>query len=183
MLIHKNFTGGNIRVVKQTQTDVWLENELRDTAVDWFYWAFCVENAGEGTVTFHFQKDRLGWFGPAVSHDLKTWKWLGESGDNEFSYTFQTGENKVYFAHHFLYHPERFFAFANAKGVQVETLCKSKKGRDVPCLRLGAGERKIVLTARHHACESTGSYVLEGVLPLPRISNGTYSRVWSVVAV
>ncbi len=31
-------------------------------------------------------------------------------------------------------------------------------------MRFGDGNRSIILTARHHACESTGSYVLEGVL-------------------
>ena len=45
MNIHQNFIGGNITVTKQTEKDVYLENQLRDTDKDWFYWAFCVENA------------------------------------------------------------------------------------------------------------------------------------------
>ena len=103
MIIHKNFVGGNICVVKQNETDIYVENEIRDTQEDWFYWAFCVENAEGKTVTFHFQKNRLGYFGPAVSHDLIEWRWLNQVGDNEFTYTFQKGENKVYFAHNMLF--------------------------------------------------------------------------------
>ena len=54
--------------------------------------------------------------------------------------------------------------FAKRRKLEVSELCKSKKGRSVPCLNLGNGEKSIILTARHHACESTGNYVLEGVL-------------------
>ena len=73
MKIHADFTGGNIAVKEQTANEVWLENELRDTTRDWFYWAFCVEGAAGTTVTFHMQAVRLGYYGPAVSHDLVHW--------------------------------------------------------------------------------------------------------------
>jgi hypothetical protein len=164
MLIHKNFIGGNIKVVSQNDNDVYVENELRDTQGDWFYWAFCVENACGKTITFHFQDVRLGFYGPAVSHDLKEWRWLNDKGENEFTYTFGENENKVYFAHSMLYHPDRFLRFASAKSLDVEEFCKSQKGRSLPCVKFGSGERSIVLTSRHHACESTGNYVLEGLL-------------------
>ena len=72
-----------------------------------------------------------------------------------------------------LYHPDRFLSFAKKNSLEVTEFCKSRKGRSVPCLHIGEGDRTLLLTARHHACESTGSYVLEGVLeeliasPLP----------------
>ncbi|MGN1122587.1 MAG: hypothetical protein ACI4RV_09495, partial [Eubacteriales bacterium] len=165
MLIHQNFTGGNIRVEKNEGNVFSLNNELRDTPQDWFYWAFCAEGAGGQTLTFQFPSIRLGPLGPAVSHDLKTWAWLGKGEDaNAFTYTFKADEDKVYFAHSMLYHPERFYEFANRNGLVLSELCKSKKGRTVPVVTFGDGDRTILLTARHHACESTGSYVLEGVL-------------------
>ena len=34
----------------------------------------------------------------------------------------------------------------------------------MPCAAFDAGEKTVLFTARHHACESTGNYVLEGVL-------------------
>ncbi len=165
MLIHQDFTGGNIRVEKQEGNVVYLNNELRDTGEDWFYWAFCVEGAAGKTVTFRFPPVRLGYFGPAISHDLKTWEWLGAGAEQDaFTYSFGEREDKVYFAHNMLYHPDRFYAFAEKHGLKPGVLCKSRKGRNVPFLSFGEGERIILLTARHHACESTGSYVLEGVL-------------------
>ena len=164
MIIHNKFVGGNIKVVNETDTDVYVENEIRDTVGDWFYWAFCVEKAQGKTITFHFQSTRLGYFGPAVSHDLKNWRWLNEKQDDCFTYTFGADEDRVYFAHSMLYHPERFLSFAAANKLTVQEFCKSRKGRSVPCVTLGAGARSVILTSRHHACEGTGDYVLEGVL-------------------
>ena len=70
----------------------------------------------------------------------------------------------MYFAHHMLYHPMRFNSFCQNLNLNIEELCKSRRGRSVPCLHIGNGEESIIFTARHHACESTGSYVLEGVI-------------------
>lgn len=165
MRIHGDFLGGNIVVKEQTGQAVYLENDLRGTEGDWFYWAFCVEGAAGQTLHFQLQPNRVGYYGPAVSHDLSTWHWLmDKTGENAFSYTFGEEENRVYFAHHVLYHPARFFAFADRLKIPHHTLCRSRKGRRVPCLTFGSGETSLLLTARHHACESTGSYVLEGVL-------------------
>lgn len=164
MRIHGDFVGGNIREVSRQGNTVYLENELRDTEGDWFYWAFCVEGAGGSTVSFRMQKDRVGYWGPAVSHDLETWHWLDSREGDGFTYTFAPGEDKVYFAHNMLYHPAHFLRFAERAGLPITELCSSLRGRSVPCIRLGDGERTLILTARHHACESTGSYVLEGVL-------------------
>ena len=83
--IKKDFIGGNISVVSQSVSDVYLENELRDTNGDWFYWAFCVEGAQGKEINFHFGKHRLGYWGPAVSHDLENWHWLDCSEKDSFT--------------------------------------------------------------------------------------------------
>ena len=171
--IHKDFAGGNIRVVSEKDNEIFLENELRDTVGDWFYWAFCVEGAQGRELTFRFDGMRLGYWGPAVSCDGMNWSWLGECEKNSFTYRFAPDEGKVYFAHHALYPVARFDRLAKRHGVEIKELCKSKKGRSVPYIEFGEGERTVILTSRHHACESTGSWVLEGVLdellnvPLP----------------
>lgn len=162
--IHSNFIGGNIRVVDITDNTVTLENELRDTEGNWFYWAFCVENAKGKTITFKMQPIRLGYWGPAVSYDLENWHWLDSCDGDTFTYHFNENETKVYFAHHMLYHPNRFSMLCDKLKLDIKELCKSRKNRSVPCLRIGEGEKSIILTARHHACESTGNYVLEGVI-------------------
>lgn len=164
MNIHSHFTGGNIVVDRMESNTVYLERDLRDTEGDWFYWAFCVEGAAGRTLTFTFpSKHRVGRFGAAISHDLADWHWSESGNGNTFTYTFAEGENKVYFAHNMLYHPDRFHAFCTRMGLAQEVFCHSVKGRDLPAVRFGTGDKWILLTARHHACEATGSYVLEGV--------------------
>lgn len=166
MKITKDFLGGNICVIKIEGDTVYLKNELRDTTEDWFYWAFCVSGAAGKTVKFVFDnQNRIGYYGAAVSHDLKNWEWSNTRIDGaSFSYKFSDEEDKVYFAHDMLYTRDMLFEFAANCGIEVNTLCKSRKGRDIPYFKFGSGKRHIVLTSRHHACEATGSYVLEGVL-------------------
>lgn len=168
MNIHVQFTGGNIRVLKIDGADVYVQNEIRDTMEDWFYWAFCVEGAQGQTLTFHFDKKWLGYYGPAISHDLYNWKWQNEEAApgamDTFTYTFSEDETCVYFAHNMLYHPAHFDAYCKELGLDQLTLCTSERGRNVPYVRVGEGDERIILTARHHACEATGTYVLEGVL-------------------
>lgn len=164
MCISKAFTGGNIRLLKREENTFYLDNERRTSSEDWFYWAFSFSGKKGETYKFIFPDNRIGYFGPAVSHNLEKWEWLGYSDDNSFSYTVGEHENIIYFAHSMLYHPERFSRFAKENNLAVKELCKSKKGRSVPYISFGDGEKTILLTARHHACESTGSYVLEGVI-------------------
>jgi len=166
MKIIRSFTGGNIEVVSLSEHEVILRDELRDTEGDWFYWAFAVEDAPEGKVTFRFdQPFRVGYYGAAVSHDLMHWQWSESAGEGEsFTYTFGKNEGRVYFAHHMLYHPGRFESLVGRLGLEQKTLCISEKGRKIPYVSFGEGERVILLTARHHCCESTGNYVMEGVL-------------------
>ena len=166
MRIIDTFPGGNIRVQKAEGNSVILKNDLRDTEGDWFYWAFAVEDAPEGEILFRFdEKDRVGRFGAAVSTDGHNWFWSETAGpDESFSYTFTGKEGRVYFAHNMLYRPDRFSDFCKQAGLEEQLLCVSEKGRTVPYVTFGEGEKIILLTARHHACESTGNYVLEGVL-------------------
>ncbi len=164
MLIHNKFPGGNISVLKTEGNTVHIERELRDTEGDWFYWAFCVEGAGGRTITFKFpSENRVGWFGAAVSHDLTYWHWQDtDFRPDEFTYTFKDDENKVYFAHNMLYMPHLFDAFCKKNGFAQAVFCTTEKANGLPYLRFGNGDKYIVATARHHACESTGNYVLEG---------------------
>lgn len=165
MTIHQNFTGGNIAVDRIENDTVYLEREIRDTEGDWFYWAFCAEGFEGRTVTFVFPNpNRVGRFGAAVSHDLETWHWSESGCGDRFTYTFGADEKQVYFAHNMVYNPARFDRLCAANGLRTEVFCKSEKGRDLPGVRFGSGNKWILLTARHHACESTGSYVLEGAM-------------------
>ncbi len=166
--IDTDFEGANLKVLSASRNEAKIDVELRDTVGDWFFWCFRVRGAAGKTIKFKFPNNaRVGYFGAAVSYDLKNWHWQYEdSGHNgsEFEYSFAEDEDEVYFAHDMVYRPERFFRFANGHGFEIKEWCKSEKGRSVPYIEFGEGKETILLTARHHACESTGNYVLEGVL-------------------
>lgn len=163
--VSNKFEGGNIEVISVNDGKIVLRRELRDTNGEWFYWAFCVRGAQGKTITFDITDNYVGPFGPAVSRDNENWRWLDKrNDDHSFTYTFSENENCVYFAHHMLYHPDRFYRFCSKKNISVKSVGKAKNGDNIPYITFGGGDEYIVLTSRHHACESTGSYVLEGVL-------------------
>ncbi|MBO5218518.1 MAG: hypothetical protein J6C52_03745 [Clostridia bacterium] len=161
-----NFCGANARLLSEDGDVVCFENELRDTIGDWFYWAFAIRGAAGRTITFSSApKRRIGCLGAAVSRDLVHWEWTGTMGDNgkSFTYTFADDEI-VYFAHHMLYHPSRFHRFCEKKRIPVQHLCDDRENVPVPYITLGDGASAILLIARQHCCESTGDYIMEGML-------------------
>jgi len=172
--IHKNYPGGNIRVNNIKGNIVNLEQEIRDTTLWWFYWGFCIDSPPEGELIFNFTNgDVVGPQGPAVSNDRAEWKWLGEKSvisRSSFKCTFDGTEEQVFFCISFPYQLsdfDRFYKRHNIHPMLIQTdLALSEEGRRVPLLRIGdkAANKNIILTCRHHACESIASYVLEGVI-------------------
>ncbi len=167
MFVDSSFLGGNARIISIGGEAVTLDVELRDTVGDWFFWCFRVGDAKGKTIRFEFSSDvRVGYYGAAVSRDRESWEWQYSEpthAGSSFTYTF-ADDGVYYFAHDMVYSPSRFFAFAEKRGLSVKTLCLSEGGREVPYIDTEEGEECILLAARHHACESTGNYVLEGVL-------------------
>ena len=167
MDIVKDFSGGNINILDINGDEIYVEREIRDDK-GYFYWAFCVKNAGGKKLTFNFpSSERVGMFGAAVSYDLKNWFWseskFTKEGKDGFTYHFSEDENSVYFAHNMIYTELRLKDFLENYDITPRVFCKSKKGRDVPFFSMGEGEKILLVTSRHHACESTGTYVLEGI--------------------
>lgn len=174
--IDDNFPGGNILLEEVQGNHIFLRQDLRDTAGDWFYWAFRVSGAAGQKLNFHFTGgDVLGVRGPAVSYDEgATWQWLGDevvSRDIQgtaFSHNFLPQHTKVLFAFCPLYVQDdldRFLARWNSP-LQREVLCHSRAGRNVELLRMGNNSVafRLLLTCRHHACEAMASYCLEGIM-------------------
>jgi hypothetical protein len=89
---------------------------------------------------------------------------------SSFRYRFTADCTSVYFAFSLPYqahHFERFYAsIASDPRVSRSVLTQSEQLRNVPLLMVGNPEadKHIMLTCRHHACESTPSYLLEGML-------------------
>ncbi len=186
-IIDANYPGGNIIVYKLNGrivdgNTVYLQQDLRDTQWWWFYWNFRVQAAQGRTLNFKFclKHPKLGISpfgtqGPAVSTDGgQSWSWLGADSvkDDTFTYSFPKDGKEVRFCFTIPYLQKDLDKFINLyrgnPAFSVKRLCKTAKGRIVPRIYAGKlkGEPKyrILLTARHHACESIADFVMEGIL-------------------
>ncbi len=174
--IQADFPGGNIVVERIEGNTVHLRPDLRDTEGWWFYWNFRVAAVPAGqTLTFDFgERNPIGARGPAISRDGGvTWMWLGLDACNGATFTcaFPDG-GAAWFAFAVPYVESDLRVFLKkgegTSALALETLCKSADGRKVEALRAGCTgdipRCRILLTARHHACETMASYVLEGIL-------------------
>jgi hypothetical protein len=171
-----DFPGGNIIVDKIEGNTVSVHQDLRDTSTKWFYWQFRVRGAQGRTVTFQFTTtDAVGVLGPAMSLDAgESWSWLGRQSvkGNSFQVSFPAEAKDVRFCVSIPYLEKDLKKFLarheSSPNLKVETHCETPKGRKVERLRLGrldgSAETRILVTARHHACEMIASYVLEGIL-------------------
>jgi hypothetical protein len=176
IVVDADFPGGNIIVDGREGNTVYLRQDLRDTDGDWFYWYFRIRGAEGRTLNFQFtHSDVIGVRGPAVSQDGgATWRWMGDqaSGPRQFSFDFDGQHHDVRFAFTIPYLEQDLDAFLERHRddphLCVGVLCKTGAGREVELLRLGkvAGtpRDRVLLTARHHACEAMASYALEGLL-------------------
>jgi hypothetical protein len=177
MNIASNFPGGNIVVESINEDSVYLHQDLRDNETDWFYWYFSAQNAAGRTVRFNFTGSRAFTArGPAFSTDYgTTWNWLGIDSleGNSFIYTFGPDENHTLFSVAIPYTEADWNAFLHGLGekrvlVGIGSLGFTFQGRPVETLRLGCldqlPEHRVVVTARHHCCETMGSYALEGLI-------------------
>lgn len=174
--VDANYPGGNIVAERIDGDTIHLRPDLRDTEGWWFYWSFRVRGAAGRTLTFRFSgPNPIGVRGPAVSTDGgRTWAWLGAEAvqDASFQYAFAANVEEVRLSFGIPYQEQNLQAFLTKyKGnphVTVQELCQSEHGRSVERLHVGRldGEvaYRVLVTARHHACEAMADYVLEGLL-------------------
>ena len=174
--IDADFPGGNIIVVNINDDTIQLRHDLRDTEDQWFYWSFRIKGAAGRTLHFEFTNGGvIGSRGPAVSTDKGlTWRWIGDLGFSatKFQYTFGSDDHEVYFGQGMNYTEKdlrRFLdKYQDHPDLTVETLCTSRKGRNVELLRIQnknkAPDFKIFLSSRHHCGEMMANYALEGII-------------------
>lgn len=203
------YLGGNIRVLATDNTTVHVEPDLRDTQQGqwWFYWNLRITSPAPSSTQFTFkQNNPIGVRGPAASYDGgQTWQWLGADAVKEsalaktksWSFTARVPDGK----------PEARFGFCPTyqqshleawlakhrkyAALKVDELCKSRKGRSVELLRAGCLDRAkqkgiILLTSRHHCCETMATYTLESILEAALINDAlgqTFRNNWEIIAV
>jgi len=170
------FPGGNIVLERIDDGEIYVHQDLRDTTEWWFYWHFRVRGAASRTLTFRFTNgDVFGPRGPAMSLDGgATWRWLGCKvvNDTAFTYAFGPDAHDVRFAFAIPYLQTNLEVFCERFGgspwLSGDVLCRTKKGRKAELLHVGrldgGAPHRVLLTCRHHACESLASYALEGLL-------------------
>ena len=175
-VISADFPGGNIVVVKTHSDTIWLKPDLSETEGNWFYWYFKASNIAGETLFFQFTlDDQFTSFGPAYSiNNNETWKWYGENQvhNNGFSYSFTQADTVAWFCTAFPYTGNNLDAFVDRlnSGDQLlrDTLCISSENRVIEKLSIrppkGQPAAKVLITARHHACEMMANYVLEGII-------------------
>ncbi len=172
--LRAEFAGGNIICEKVKGDHITLRQDRRDTEGWWFWWHFGVRGAAGRTLTFHFaDKDVIGTRGPALSNDGgQSWSWLGRQRPAEFTYTFPgtTAEVRCAFAIPYLEADLRRFLQHHVPSTHLRLgeLCRTAAGRTAECLHAGrradAASYCLLVTARHHACESVANFILEGLL-------------------
>ena len=173
--IDADFPAGNIVVERIEGDQVTLRQDNRGDK-PWFYWCFRVRGAAGRTLTFYLtDRARPGPNGPAVSTDAgKTWSWLGSDSlrDRGFVYAFAPDAEDVRFCLAINYLQTDLKRFLDrhddSPHLKVEHHATTRKGRKTERLRLGRldgrPEHRVLLTCRHHACEMTASWVLEGIM-------------------
>jgi len=183
LAIDAAFPGGNIIVGRIEGDHVYVRQDLRDTAGQWFYWNFRVRGAAGRTLTIHFTGGNVFTrMGPSYSLDGgRSWQWLGPQRTNDsgapppagaFRFRFPDGAADARFALSIPYQESdlKEFLACHAARPELKTgvLCRTPKGRDAEVLYLGRmddrPDYRIAFTCRHHACESVANYVLEGIM-------------------
>lgn len=182
--IRSDYPGGNIKVVRidESANVIELRPDLRNTRGLYFHWDFTLSGAAGRTFRFQFPKGNFAYLptlGPAVSSDGgATWRWLNADGTrhpskDSFAYTFGPDEHTTRFAVSIPYTQKNWDAasvrWRGKPGVRFDVLCPSQGGkRQTELLRIASRGKEpqwlFAFAARHHACETTASPVLEGIV-------------------
>ncbi len=174
--ISSGFPGGNIVVNKISGDTVWLKPDLSFTKAEWFYWYFKISGISGKNLTFKFDQNNVfARFGPAYSlNNDYSWKWYGENRitNNSFSFSFSEKDTIAFFSVAFPYIEQNLNEFLgnlkNSELLEIDTLCFSPENRVIEKITIPAlfedPKYKVLITARHHACEMMANYVLEGIM-------------------
>lgn len=196
--IRCNYPGGNVKVTSLEAGEARIESDLRDTPTHWFYWNFEVEALTPGSITFTFPKGKefLSAQGPCISRDGgKSWQWLGTEDcfflnedpanlSDGFVLTFDHAGETFRVAQGFPYQLADFQKFADSirHRAQISVLTTSNGGRPCPMIVTGTGKKKMLLTARHHACEAAASFVWEGFVA-EALENMDFQKEYTLFAI
>ena len=207
--IDADYPSGNIVAQRIDEDTAFVAPDQRDTQKGqwWFYWSFRVRAAAGQSVNVVFTgKNPIGVRGPAMSEDGGvTWKWLGADAvkstkiDGKAAWSFAAVMPKeaaeVRYAFCPPYNQSHLQAFLDkhkdSPALRAEELCRSRKGRAVEMVRAGQlnaekAQGIVLLTSRHHCCETMATYAMEGFLGAVLADDElgrTWRERWQVIAI
>lgn len=174
--INTDFAGANVIVDSIEGDVVTLRPDLRGGR-DWFYWSFECRTTARRKLRFVLPAKRhmkyIGMQGPAISRDGgETWDWLGAKSVDRSTFECVFEPSKALrLSVTIPYMQSKLDRLlqdhADNEHLAVGELAKTRGGRSVELLQIGQpgkGRVPVLMTARHHACETMASYLLEGVL-------------------
>lgn len=192
--ITDDYAGGNIKVISKKDNRIALDNNVDPNpgSDPWFYWNFQATSDTARTVTFEFNEVKThstGYVPDLIGNEKvlystdggKTWNYTKAASNKSFTFTFEAGQT-IRFSNVLPYVLSDYQDFVeqnrNNTNAEFTTLREkaeelgiagsfiSEEGRDMPLVVIGNqnAQKCIVFTARKHACETTGSYTLEGIL-------------------
>ena len=175
--IDTKLPGGNAIIEKLEGNKVILKQDLRDCSAPWFHWAVRVLGAGGRRLDFEFTDMRaLSNRGAAYSLDKgRTWKWTHDrepENAHKFSFDFPKGADEVWFRQQIPYTVGNWNEFlarhlSQKDFVRTGVLAKTRFGNSAITAEIGKlslPRYRVMLTSRHHAQETTGTWVMEGIL-------------------
>lgn len=151
---------------------VLLDRELRDSTGARWYWH--VRLHGSGTIRLRMARpDLVGGFGPCIRRPSNAeYDWLCDSYAVREDFLIELGRSPctVLLAATLPYGPAQWASFVRRIGCdrfQRVRIGASEQGRPVELIRVPAVDSpkcRVVLSARHHACEALGSRLLEAMV-------------------
>lgn len=176
LIFNTEFEGGNGFIEKISNDTVWITPDTRKIVGDWFYWAIEVESSIERDLTFCLPPYRIPAFGVAYSLDNgENWNW-SKNEKSKYIQSFKMhlpADKPIRLSMGFPYTSSNWNKFVgglNSDAFIIDTLCLDSKNEIIPMMILGNNRKevsskpKVVITARHHACEMMTNYVLEGMI-------------------
>lgn len=167
--VSTEFETGNGRISYKSAMELRLDCDLRDSTGDRWYWHIAIATRDACVVRF-VRSGLLTGFGPAVSHDGgDTWAWTFQDYAERTSLILSAQTIAVRLSATIPYGLRALHRFAARLEAPAtwRRLTTSERGRAVPMLMIPAASlprRRVVVAARHHACEAMASYVLEGLV-------------------
>ena len=192
IVLDTGFPGASAGCLELEADLVRFAPDLRGCKTWWFYWGFRIMGAEGKKLRFvGVEQDGVTPLpdggkpvtsanGPAFSLDQgRSWQWLGTAArnapavfsQNGFEFNFAPEENEVWFSFGMAYTRRDWTAFLETLGESPrlkKTCLAERNGLRLEALRAGAFDcepkRRIMATARHHACEMMANYAMEGMV-------------------